>query len=134
MQVYFDPSKAGNLKLVDFNEDDEDPMVKREKARQLYKKRAYSDNLYRGRGTVPVGQGGVRVKKISAYQDEHPVEGRFAPDDLLSTLPSVEEERRRKKKELRRQRKQAQSYASTYSGTSNTSSYEYDTHRFFARY
>lgn len=38
MQVYFDPSKGGNLKLVDFKEDEDDPMVKREKARQLYKK------------------------------------------------------------------------------------------------
>lgn len=71
-----------------------------------------------------MGSGGVRVKNVSAYQDEHPVEGRFAPQDLLSTLPSVSEERRRKKKELRKQRKAAQSYASTYSGTSNTSSYE----------
>jgi len=125
MQVYFDPSKSKNLKLGDFLEEEEDPMTKREKARQLYKKRAYSDDLYRGRGTVPAGNGGVRVKATNIFDDEHPIEPRFAPEDVLEELPTIEEQKRRAIKEARRQKRAAQSsYATGSSYTSDRSSYD----------
>ena len=121
-RVYFDPSGAGDMRLGDHLAEEEAAKAKRELARQRYKARQYSDDLYRGTGTVPLTAGGPTRPQIvpvnTIFEEEHPGQPAFAPDDVLSSVPTAADLRRQKRKEAgRNQRLKSYGAGSSFTGT-----------------
>jgi hypothetical protein len=103
-RVFFDPSGGdGGLRLGDHLEDEERTAEKRALARQRFKARQGSDDLYSGAGSVPCGDGGEGAPTIirvgTVHEAEHPPLPLLAPADVLAAMPSVAEARHLKRRE-----------------------------------